>query len=142
MNGHHHDKGNHHGFGQGKHGESEGGFCICPECMYIVNHKSGVPCKEMKCPECKISMLRSEKPGLKSGLQNNIVKDLYFHIPESKVQYPKVKPEKCTACGACIDLCRKKSIVWKDGNAFVEIENCSNCKVCIRACPENAFILE
>lgn len=56
--------------------------------------------------------------------------------------YPKVKPEICTACGECIDICPMGTIVLKDGKAFVEVENCSNCKVCMRVCPVRAFIIE
>ncbi|MGM0629419.1 MAG: cation diffusion facilitator family transporter [Patescibacteria group bacterium] len=30
----------------------EGGYCVCKNCGYREPHKRGVPCKDVKCPEC------------------------------------------------------------------------------------------
>ena len=51
------------GTGQGKgrmggKGAGPGGSCICPGCGKKVEHKPGVPCFEMKCPECGTDMVR------------------------------------------------------------------------------------
>lgn len=35
-----------------------GGTCYCPKCNYEVSHQRGMPCSEMRCPECKIGMAR------------------------------------------------------------------------------------
>jgi hypothetical protein len=35
-----------------------GGTCYCPGCNYEASHQRGLPCYQMKCPECGISMAR------------------------------------------------------------------------------------
>lgn len=147
MNAHHHNKGNHQGSGQGQHGKSEGGYCICTQCGYSVNHQYGIPCKSLFCPECKIVLVRSETPGnkpqgIKTADEQKPVPEVKPAFNIRKILYPKVIAEKCTACGICIDICPTKTIVLENNKAFVEIDNCRNCKMCMRVCPENAFILE
>jgi Na+-translocating ferredoxin:NAD+ oxidoreductase subunit B len=142
MNGHHNNSGGHHGFGQGQHGKSEGGYCICLQCGFSVTHQPGIPCKSIFCPDCKISLVRSDIPGNKSAQEQKTATVANPVVAERKILYPKVVAEKCTACGACIDICPTGTIVMADGKAFVEIDNCRNCKICMRACPENAFIVE
>lgn len=50
------------GSGRGRQSEGEGkgpgGKCICPNCGYIKEHQRGVPCYEIECPECGISLVR------------------------------------------------------------------------------------
>jgi len=41
-------------FGQG----GPGGFCICPNCGYIVPHQAGIACYQMTCPKCGSQMIR------------------------------------------------------------------------------------
>jgi len=142
MNSQHHNKGNHRGFGLGQYSKSEGGYCICAQCGYTLNHQPGVPCKSVFCPKCNISMMRSEIPGIKSAEKQETVAEVKPEFTERKILYPKVVAEKCTACGACIEVCPTDTIVMEKGKAFVKIENCRNCKKCMIACPENAFILE
>ena len=142
MNAHHHNSGNRHGFGKGRHGKSEGGYCICTQCGYSVNHQPGVPCKSLFCPDCNISLVRSEIPGITSVGKQETVSEIRPEVAERKILYPKVVAEKCTACGACIEVCPTDTIVMVNGKAFVEIENCRSCKKCMIVCSENAFILE
>lgn len=41
------------GMGRGSgYGLGPGGNCVCPECGHKVPHQRGVPCYEMKCPNC------------------------------------------------------------------------------------------
>ena len=35
-----------------------GGFCECPKCKTKVPHRFAVPCTDMKCPKCGLSMVR------------------------------------------------------------------------------------
>lgn len=50
-----------------------------------------------------------------------------------------VKPENCTACGACIDSCPYTAIVMKEGKAFIT-EYCQLCRACLGACPEGTIV--
>ncbi len=46
-----------------KEGTGPGGYCVCPnsDCNYKIKHKLGVPCKEMKCPNHDINLIRENK---------------------------------------------------------------------------------
>jgi len=35
-----------------------GGFCVCPSCGHRVPHQAGVPCYQLRCPNCGTQMLR------------------------------------------------------------------------------------
>ena len=39
-------------------GAGPGGVCICLRCKREVKHITGVPCKELKCPDCGVLMAR------------------------------------------------------------------------------------
>lgn len=39
-------------------GEGPGGYCVCPKCGYQALHQKGIPCPTIKCPKCKISLIR------------------------------------------------------------------------------------
>jgi len=51
------------GGGQGRGGgrgsrPGPGGFCLCPACGHKEAHQQGVPCLEVKCPQCGAVMTR------------------------------------------------------------------------------------
>jgi len=50
----------------------------------------------------------------------------------------KVTTEKCTGCGACIDVCPSDAIRIEDGKAGITME-CIDCGACPRVCPEGAI---
>jgi cation diffusion facilitator family transporter len=39
-------------------GKGPSGDCVCPQCGYKVPHKRGIPCSSLKCPKCKINLVR------------------------------------------------------------------------------------
>jgi hypothetical protein len=41
-----------------KHAMGEGGYCICPKCEKKMAHQQGIPCQDLKCPDCAVKMLR------------------------------------------------------------------------------------
>jgi len=42
------------GMGQGFPIRGLGGFsyCSCPYCGYTIAHRRGIPCNQLRCPEC------------------------------------------------------------------------------------------
>lgn len=49
------------GGGRGREGGyrlGPGGRCICPKCGHKKEHQAGVPCYDVKCPECGTPMAR------------------------------------------------------------------------------------
>lgn len=48
--------------------------------------------------------------------------------------------EKCTGCGACLDVCSVEAISVKAGKAVIDVETCLECGTCIDACPIGAIV--
>jgi len=42
----------------GRGGAGPGGFCVCPNCGNRVPHQPGIPCMQVKCPNCGTQMVR------------------------------------------------------------------------------------
>lgn len=53
-----------------------------------------------------------------------------------------IDPQRCTACGKCIDVCQWKAISKKDNTVLIEEDNCEGCGACSLVCPENAIRTE
>jgi electron transfer flavoprotein alpha subunit len=49
-------------------------------------------------------------------------------------------PEKCTACGQCVDAC-PFAVLSLEGDALVIGEGCTLCGACVEICPEGALAL-
>ena len=52
-----------------------------------------------------------------------------------------VDAEKCTACGACVDVCPVEAITMNEDVAVVDAENCTDCGACADECPTEAITL-
>ena len=46
------------GGGQGPGGPGPSGNCVCPKCGKSFPHQRGVPCSQMKCPDCDTALTR------------------------------------------------------------------------------------
>ena len=46
------------GGGRGRAGAGPGGECLCPSCGAKVPHEAGIPCPQVKCPQCGQAMVR------------------------------------------------------------------------------------
>ncbi|PKN24408.1 MAG: sulfite reductase [Deltaproteobacteria bacterium HGW-Deltaproteobacteria-21] len=53
---------------------------------------------------------------------------------------PSVGPEPCTACGACVEICREQAILLRDGAPVVDRAKCLHCGQCITACPSGTLV--
>ncbi len=61
-NEHHEHHGSHSGLGPT-------GYCICPKCGTRIPHRSGIPCKQERCPNCGTVMLREGSEEHKAFLE-------------------------------------------------------------------------
>jgi len=63
--------------------------------------------------------------------------------PGKQVQHssvkPKVNPNKCIMCGACIEICPVEAISVKKDKAFIESNVCVGCGECLCACQYGAI---
>jgi ferredoxin len=51
-----------------------------------------------------------------------------------------VNSEKCTGCGACVDVCPTEAIELNDdGVAAIDPDTCGECGVCVDECPSEAI---
>jgi Pyruvate/2-oxoacid:ferredoxin oxidoreductase delta subunit len=69
---------------------------------------------------------------------NEAVRNL---IQSRTVVRPKADPDKCTACGTCIDHCPVSALTMMDGIPVVDPETCIACFCCQEMCPEKAIQL-
>lgn len=51
----------------------------------------------------------------------------------------EVLKDKCTGCGACVDICPVEAVTLVDGVAFVNRNDCSECGACEAECPTGAI---
>ncbi len=67
----------------------------------------------------------------------------YFLVPEEKCDkgsfIETTTPEKCTDCGACVDVCHFKARKMVDDRLMVVRENCYGCGLCRDVCPTNCI---
>lgn len=54
---------------------------------------------------------------------------------------PKVDPEKCTRCGACVRECPVGCLEMKDIPTLEDYSLCVGCHACQEVCPERALVL-
>ena len=52
-----------------------------------------------------------------------------------------VDAEKCTGCGACVEVCPLEAITLEDGIAVVDEDTCTECGLCVDECPNEAISL-
>ncbi len=53
---------------------------------------------------------------------------------QSSMQLLMFFPDKCIACGKCIERCKNSAIVNKDGRILFERNKCTNCGECTEVC--------
>ncbi|MDI6753078.1 MAG: 4Fe-4S binding protein [Thermodesulfobacteriota bacterium] len=53
--------------------------------------------------------------------------------------YAQVDPEKCSACGLCIEIGHCNAIVLTDASAGIDPDLCQGCSTCIDICPKKAI---
>lgn len=54
----------------------------------------------------------------------------------------KVDAEKCTGCGACVDVCPVEAIKLHNELAIIDEDICTQCGLCVDECPNDAIGLD
>jgi dissimilatory sulfite reductase (desulfoviridin) alpha/beta subunit len=68
--------------------------------------------------------------------------------PESRVfgvagvAKPMVTDNVCSECFACVDRCRKRAILIRNGGPEIDVTRCDCCGQCIKACPDDVLAYE
>ncbi|MBU1368705.1 MAG: 4Fe-4S binding protein [Bacteroidetes bacterium] len=117
-------------------------YCVCAHCGAAIRHVPGIPCSSRTCPVCSHATYKSyEEIAAEKiiALDEEAAEDFEVATPKRTTKYPVVHPEKCTACGSCMDVCPANCIQYVNEKAFVIEADCRNCRICVKACPENAF---
>ena len=55
---------------------------------------------------------------------------------------PIIDTEKCTGCGACVDVCPMEVFEIKDGKSIIAKDECIGCRACEAQCPVDAIKIE
>lgn len=50
--------------------------------------------------------------------------------------------DKCTNCGACVDVCPVDAISPGDGKHVIDKDKCVDCGACVDECPVEAISAE
>lgn len=48
--------------------------------------------------------------------------------------------ERCTGCGACVEVCPTGALYLVEGKATIDRALCRECKACLAACPDGAIL--
>lgn len=51
----------------------------------------------------------------------------------------KIDPDRCTGCGACVDVCPHGAISIRGNIAVIDQKLCRQCENCVAICPANAI---
>ena len=53
----------------------------------------------------------------------------------------KVDNNKCTGCGACVEICPVNAVKIENKRAVIDDKECVECGACINECPNEAISL-
>jgi len=75
------------------------------------------------------------------GNQKGHSLDICFLLQRRELMAVKVDNNKCTGCGACVEICPVNAVKIENKKALVDEKECAECGVCINECPDEAISL-
>ncbi|WP_319522024.1 DUF362 domain-containing protein [uncultured Desulfosarcina sp.] len=63
-------------------------------------------------------------------------------IQSKVVLVPRPDPDRCTACGACVEHCPAEALSMPDDLPVADMARCVTCFCCQEMCPEKAMVLQ
>ncbi len=91
--------------------------------------------------DAELSMLRQQVETM--SRQMRLLKQRIRELQGNRGSSPSasVNPEKCAACGLCVDVCPASAIRIDNGAAVVDPSACTGCGRCVEECPNEAIRL-
>ena len=86
-----------------------------------------------KLPDFKLPPLGGE-----AILHNEVIQSM---ICQKSILRPQADPERCSACGTCIDQCPVSALSFDEDLPRVDADTCITCFCCQEICPEKAITL-
>jgi NAD-dependent dihydropyrimidine dehydrogenase PreA subunit len=126
-------------------GSQHAAYCVCAHCGSAVRHVPGIPCNARNCPQCGHATFKSYDEVAADKMltiEDEEAEDYVMKEISRNTKYPVVQPERCIACGVCMEVCPAGCIKFNQGKAYVIEADCRNCRICVKACPENAFKIQ
>jgi len=68
--------------------------------------------------------------------------DLESLVAERLARRPLADPDKCTACGVCVEQCPVRALAFQGATPVVDAAVCIACYCCQEMCPEKAMTLQ
>ncbi|MEW5866796.1 MAG: 4Fe-4S binding protein [Bacillota bacterium] len=67
------------------------------------------------------------------GIENSVAHANYYSV---------IDPDRCLACGTCVERCQVHAISEPNGVDVVDLKRCIGCGLCVTGCPNGAAMLE
>jgi len=89
----------------------------------------------------ELAMLRQQAEAIGQQMQQIHARIQQLEQQKTGTIAARVDVERCTGCGACVDVCPAGAISLVDGTAVIDTRSCTACSLCVHECPTDAISL-